>query len=264
MPVAALADGKTEIISVLQPTTAYALAAPSTPASVKAQVLKRLENGEVIDDREIKQLIAQEKEPRQATTKPKKHQTLLAKKMEDAPPSLSGSTDTEVESSIQGVASDPLLRAAIDAVKMLPSDARAAFDEWYRQTYLVLPCQQPCSGDGAPFSEANQSTPALGSAPFEHGMVLPEHPQCASTTPGMTSGPAGCEIESDPLIAEWREFKPNSQNAGRHWVVNGAPEATPPNEHHIITNRLQPWRLAYLAATPERQEAIRLCFAQQP
>src|ERR1051325_11356239 len=61
MSVAAFAAGKTETVSVLQPTTVYALAAPSTPDAIKSEVLKALDKGEAITDRDIKQLIAREK-----------------------------------------------------------------------------------------------------------------------------------------------------------------------------------------------------------
>jgi Protein of unknown function (DUF3102) len=48
MNAAEWAAGKAETVSVLQPTTVYALAAPSTPDTVKVGVLKRLESGEAI------------------------------------------------------------------------------------------------------------------------------------------------------------------------------------------------------------------------
>ena len=51
-----------EIVSVLQPTTVYALAAQSTPDTVKTDLLERLENGEAVTDREVKKLISQHKE----------------------------------------------------------------------------------------------------------------------------------------------------------------------------------------------------------
>jgi len=41
MAAAEWAAGKTEIVSVLQPTTVYALAAPSTPDTVKADLLAK-------------------------------------------------------------------------------------------------------------------------------------------------------------------------------------------------------------------------------
>jgi len=51
---AAFSDmAKCEIVSHLKPTTVYALAAPSTPATVRDGLMKRLEDGERLTDAEI-------------------------------------------------------------------------------------------------------------------------------------------------------------------------------------------------------------------
>jgi ATPase subunit of ABC transporter with duplicated ATPase domains len=66
MVAAEWAAGKTATVSVLQPTTVYALGAPSTPETVKVGVLERLESGEAVSDREVKSLIIQAKAERKA------------------------------------------------------------------------------------------------------------------------------------------------------------------------------------------------------
>jgi hypothetical protein len=71
MNAADFAAGKTETVAVLQPTTVYALAAPSTPDTVKVGVLERLENGEAVTDREVKQLISLAKEEGKKVVEPK-------------------------------------------------------------------------------------------------------------------------------------------------------------------------------------------------
>jgi hypothetical protein len=58
MNAAELVDGKSAIVSVLPVTAIYQLAAPSTPASVRDDVVARLENGEKLTVREIRSAIA--------------------------------------------------------------------------------------------------------------------------------------------------------------------------------------------------------------
>lgn len=59
-------DGKTEIISELQPTTIYLLAAPSTPISVCDEVVSRREAGEHLPDRTIKMMVVEAKRTKTA------------------------------------------------------------------------------------------------------------------------------------------------------------------------------------------------------
>ena len=69
--------------------------------------------------------------------------------------------------------------------------------------------------------------------------------------------------EGDTLTVTWREFKVNPQKCGRAWVLDGAPAEPSPGEHHVITERLAPWRNDYRVASPERQQAICRWLEQQ-
>jgi hypothetical protein len=57
MQLAQLVEGKSDTMSVLQPTTLYALAASSTPESVKDDVVNRIRSGATIRDEEVKTLV---------------------------------------------------------------------------------------------------------------------------------------------------------------------------------------------------------------
>ena len=54
MSAARLAESKSEIVSVLPATALYKLAAPSTPETVRDQIIARVENGESISVKEIR------------------------------------------------------------------------------------------------------------------------------------------------------------------------------------------------------------------
>jgi hypothetical protein len=146
MNAAAWAAGKTETVSVLQPTTIYALAAPSTPDTVKVGVLERLKNGEAVTDPEVKQLIAR--------AKAEKKQTGETKARTEAKANFTGpvtakpeanvwlvepiNTDDKPAAPAVEVENDPLA-AAIHAVEMLSTDDRLIFDQWYRDAFQVVP-----------------------------------------------------------------------------------------------------------------------------
>jgi hypothetical protein len=57
MRAAQWAQGKNEIVSLLEPTALYALAAPSTPETVRQEVLSDLENGHTPAPKAVKRMI---------------------------------------------------------------------------------------------------------------------------------------------------------------------------------------------------------------
>jgi hypothetical protein len=65
MRAAEWAEGRHEIIAHLEPTAIYLLAAPSTPEAVRQQVMSRLEEGQTLAPRLVKDMIraAKRKEP---------------------------------------------------------------------------------------------------------------------------------------------------------------------------------------------------------
>jgi hypothetical protein len=249
MNAANFAAGKTETVSVLQPTTVYALAAPSTPDAVKTGVLERLEKGEAVTDREVKQLIAHAKDERKEAADPKA-QPAAETKFTGIVAAESGDNiwhvepvnpDHEATAPAVEVERDPLA-AAIHAVKILSADDLADFDRWYRDAYQVAADPEAIDGDAVPGDDVNQLTPPQTHAPEQDEV----------------------DIEDDPLITMWRGFKVRSQESACYWVVNGAPEVVPWNELSAITDRLAPWRVDYRAAPPERQQAIRLWLEKHP
>jgi hypothetical protein len=248
MNAADFAAGKTETVAVLQPTTVYALAAPSTPETVKVGVLERLENGEALTDREVKQLISLAKEEGKKGVEPKARA--------EAKATFTGIDAAKSDENIWGVEpvnpnheatgpeveveKDPLA-AAIHAVKILSANDLADFNRWYRDAYQVAPGPEAIDGDTVPGDDPNQLTLAPEPAPEQDEV----------------------DIEDDPIIVMWRSLKINPQKYARHWVVNGAPEVVPWQEHHVTAETVRPWREAYRAAPHDRQEAIRRWLEKQ-
>lgn len=62
MSAAEWATGKTDIVSVLAPTTIYLLSSKSTPVVAEEQVISRIRSGGTIGTEEIKKIVTTEKE----------------------------------------------------------------------------------------------------------------------------------------------------------------------------------------------------------
>jgi hypothetical protein len=58
--------GKTDSVSVLEPTTLYLLTSPSTPMSIRTQVTERLDRGEPTSDRMVRNLVKKAKDQERA------------------------------------------------------------------------------------------------------------------------------------------------------------------------------------------------------
>jgi hypothetical protein len=71
MRAAAWAEGKTEIISDLSPTTLYLLAAPSTPKEIQAEVVSDLRSGKPVEVQRIKHRILDAKLKQRETAQAK-------------------------------------------------------------------------------------------------------------------------------------------------------------------------------------------------
>jgi Protein of unknown function (DUF3102) len=250
MGAAEWAAGKTETVAVLQPTTVYALAAPSTPDAVKIGVLERLENGEAVTDREVKRLIAQAKDERKEAADPKaqpavepKFTGIVTAKSEDNIWLVEPvNTDQEPAVPEVEVEKDPLT-AAIHAVKTLSADDLADFNRWYRDAYQAAAGSEAIDGDAVPGDDLNQLTPPQIHAPEQDEV----------------------DIEDDALIAMWRSLKKNPKIYVSYWVAHGAPEVvTWKWDHHVTADTIRPWQEAYSAASPERQQAIRLWLEKHP
>jgi len=61
MRAAEWSEDKCEAVSLLPPSTVYALAAPSAPPEIKAEVIAKLEAGETVDGRVVEERIRQER-----------------------------------------------------------------------------------------------------------------------------------------------------------------------------------------------------------
>ncbi len=72
MRAAAWAEGKTEIISDLSPTTLYLLAAPSTPKEIQAEVVSDLRSGMPVEVQRLKHRIADAKLKQRETAQAKR------------------------------------------------------------------------------------------------------------------------------------------------------------------------------------------------
>ena len=59
-----------------------------------------------------------------------------------------------------------------------------------------------------------------------------------------------------PLVDILQGLKRNTFAWAKLWVLNGAPDEFYPNEHHIITAALIPFRARYRDATEEEQHNL--------
>ena len=77
---------------------------------------------------------------------------------------------------------------------------------------------------------------------------------------GETRSTADCTVNlgpmTTPLVDILQELKRNTFAWAKLWVLNGAPDEFYPNEHHIITAALIPFRARYRDATEEEQHNL--------
>jgi hypothetical protein len=77
---------------------------------------------------------------------------------------------------------------------------------------------------------------------------------------GETRSTADCTVDlgpmTPPLVDILHGLKRNTFAWAKLWVLNGAPDEFYPNEHHIITAALIPFRARYRDATEEEQHNL--------
>jgi hypothetical protein len=166
-----------------------------------------------------------------------------------------------------------LLVVAIHAVKNLSEDDLADFDRWYRDAYWIGQGRAAVEDDITARDGPEALMSPVERAPEQDGehigdevAPLDDHEEVSTTTPVRVSEADladAVEIEHDPIIAMWLDFKPNPQKCGRAWALAETPAEVSSSEHFRVTERLAPWRDAYRAAPPERQETIRRWLEQQ-
>jgi Protein of unknown function (DUF3102) len=105
MKAAEWAEGKDEIVSRLEPTAIYLLAAPSTPDSIRREVLSGLEHGQRPTPRLIKDMIRAAKE----RTRPPKERTSQATDPAQVRGAQSDGTQTEAAEKGQDARSEPVV-----------------------------------------------------------------------------------------------------------------------------------------------------------
>jgi hypothetical protein len=69
-------------------------------------------------------------------------------------------------------------------------------------------------------------------------------------------------ISAKSLIEIVQGFKINTFKWARVWTLNGTPEKRYPNEHHVITQALAPFRTRYRSATADEQLELKQFFQQ--
>ena len=126
MKAAEWAEGKNEIVAHLEPTAIYLLAAPSTPDSIRREVLSGLEHGQRPTPRLIKDMIRAAKE----MTRPSRGKTGQATDPAQLRGAQPDGTQTEAAEKGQDARSDPVvleqegsegMRLAADAAHTEPS-----------------------------------------------------------------------------------------------------------------------------------------------
>jgi hypothetical protein len=77
---------------------------------------------------------------------------------------------------------------------------------------------------------------------------------------GETRSTADCTVDlgpmTTPLVDILQGLKRNTFAWAKLWVLNGASDQFYPNEHHIITGALVPFRARYREATEEEQHDL--------
>jgi hypothetical protein len=64
------------------------------------------------------------------------------------------------------------------------------------------------------------------------------------------------------LIEIAQGLKMNTFKWARFWTLNGTPDNRYPNEHHVITQALVPFRTRYRSATADEQLQLNQFFQQ--
>jgi hypothetical protein len=275
------------------------LALASIPSQkIVDRIVQRIDRGEAITVREIKaasgQLppknrpIADEAEREGVVKEPTKGPSIplaadVGSVREEPEVWLVARTDTSHDDTVResvvtgghGETHDEpgLLAVAIHAVKNLSEDDLADFDRWYRDAYWIGQGRAAVEDDIVARDGQETLTSPVERAPEQDGdqigdevAPLDDHDEVSTTAPVRVSeadAADAVEIEHDPIIAMWLDFKPNPQKCGRAWALAGTPAEVSSSEHFRITERLAPWRDAYRAAPPERQETIRRWLEQQ-
>jgi hypothetical protein len=119
---------------------------------------------------------------------------------------------------------------------MLSMNDRAFFDRWYRilqgREAVIVARDNQETLTPAPERAPGRDAVEVGES-IEDNIVPRDDQEKSSTTLERVPEPDVLEVEDDPIIAMWLDLKPNSQKAGREWVLRGAPAVVPWEEHHI-------------------------------
>ena len=234
MKAALWAEGKSETVTHLEPTTVYLLAAPSTPETVVDTILSRVDVGEVIPPHVVKGMIRANKQ---------------AQGKDDA-----GSTSAETRRARQATSQPDradeagvnLFDALMAAWTSADEGARTAFLQQIGATLMPrveVPSQIETNA-GPPSADPSNSLSEPPSSEDKSGASLES--DC----------PSDVEAETDRLIEIFNQLPPNTQKWAREWAVHGAPLEDTSSEVIRRTEARAPFRAAYPETSPRSHAAF--------
>ena len=235
MKAAHWAQGKSETVTLLEPTTIYLLAAPSTPETVSKTVLSRVKAGEVIAPQVVKDMIRAEK---RAQGQECERSTSAKKRRAQQEARQTGRT---------GVPDDCHLDVLMAAWSSADEKARSAF---LQEIGAILTPQPEVTGQ----IEGNAGPPSV-----DPPNTFSEPPRSEPDEAGKSlelACPNNIKAERDQLIELFEKLGPNSQKWARWWAPAGAPSEDTSNEVIRTTDARAPFRAAYPNASPVSQAAF--------
>jgi hypothetical protein len=287
MRAAEWAEGKYEIVAHLAPTTIYLLAAPSTPDTVRHEVLSRLEEGETPATQLVKEMIraakANKRTPREKDSQRECTGQQYGGRPTHPPPKSRQREQQQLQerpiAAEQAAATDELIKMLAawsrfsDFITLLGKADVLRFVQALRdgvswrdlgtssqpsvtnQTHGLLGSPKAAADDATreclgAAEEATAATPEEAS----DKTPAPEHLAAAKPTPAMGAPDRSASVSAEELAVIFNGLKPNTQRRGLQWVAGGCPIAIPSDEHFIITENLLPFRDAVSKASPTERK----------
>jgi hypothetical protein len=298
MKAAEWAEGRCEIVTHLEPTAIYLLAAPSTPESVREEVLSRLEEGQTPGIQLVKDMIRATKEHKRASREENGQREASSRQydgrhVQTQPESQQGELrELQDWGSIggeQAAATNELIEMLLawdrfdeftallkeadisSFVQALRDHSRrpdigAVTDPWAGHPGLIPFVSREAvsdnTADDCVKAGSEAAPPALPSASSE----LPVHDRSdgeAAAAPAIIAPQPPASVFAEELIVIFESLKPNTQWRGLQWVTDGCPIARPPDEHFMITESLMPFRAAASNASAEERQRFLSITASQ-
>ena len=269
MKAARWAEGKSETVTLLEPTTIYLLAAPSTPKTVAEAVLSRADEGEVIPPHIVKDMIRAEKTNRLRASEKNIRLGSNTEECDVLPEGsqseLEPAADIQILSNNdsggaeQGTVTDQLIEMLVAWPRFLVFSALLRkVDVSNLAQALKHVCERSSTNvvTKEPMAKGLEQSPL---ASLDGAIDTPTENGVKASADEVLSVPGGSPgASAEDLMAILETLKVNTQLCARQWIRDGCPSTSRRREHHVITEKLKPFR----AATSTANEAERLRFLE--